>query len=161
MSTTFPTKTIELGDKTFAVQLFSFRKARAVYSRLQQYLVTWGDDELRKAGGPMMFVGLGGLIKEDDLDFFAREFGACTTVTWYEDGEERVVPLTVAADGKSPGQDAVFVDNFHLFFAWLDFAVEANFKEVIEKMLAARELMTERARKIQEAAVAKSTLPQK
>lgn len=137
------TKCKTIGDREYTVRMLPVRDSRKVYQRINKYLVLWADDKLKDIGC-IMFAGLGNLLSDSDLDFMCEVFGSCTSVSVPSGDGERVISLAVGKDGKSPGQDELFAGQMEDMFAWLDFAVLANFGGLIEKMLGARELIESR-----------------
>lgn len=128
----------EIGGKDYTVRMLSVREARMVYARVQRYLLAWGDEDA-KALGPIMMAGLGGLVSEQDLEYLCEVFGKETTVSF--EGRELHLKVEKTKDGtRSPAQDELFAGAFEDLLAWLDFAIEANFKGVIEKLRGVHEL---------------------
>jgi hypothetical protein len=118
----FPTDGVK-----FTVQTFNVVTGREALVRLQRVLGPALGELVEGRGKTGIARAVGSLaerLNTSDLEWFCTKVSECSTVE-YEDG--RVLPMSMKGV-----QDDLFPGNYSLMFAWLEFALEVNFRDFLD-----------------------------
>jgi len=136
---------IDLIGRKFTIRTLKYGKAREVYSKLQNILLAYVDDEAASFGA-VMGAMMGGAISDADFDFIVERFGEETTVVSYVDGKEHVIPRL-----NKEAREDVFAGEFQAVFDWLEACIQLNFAGVVKKLEAVKPAVAEAKEKLRAA----------